>query len=84
VSGADASLDRNDFRGWVGATFDNRRVEDGAATSVTSPSVSIKATGTPSRDVPLIRLIAKTGTEARRTAKVFLVSGLPAFFMFCG
>ena len=26
------SLDRNDFRGWVGAALDDRSVEDGAAT----------------------------------------------------
>ncbi|MDR3422977.1 MAG: anhydro-N-acetylmuramic acid kinase [Xanthobacteraceae bacterium] len=48
------SLDRNDFRGWVGATLDNRSVEDGAATLTALSAASV------ARIVPLLPRAPKT------------------------
>jgi anhydro-N-acetylmuramic acid kinase len=42
------SLDRNDFRGWVGATLEDRSVEDGAATLTALTAAAI------ARIVPLL------------------------------
>src|ERR1700728_758983 len=48
------SLDRNDFRGWVGKTFDTRSVEDGAATLTALTAASV------ARIVPLLPRVPKT------------------------
>ena len=48
------SLDRNDFRTWVGETFDNRSAEDGAATLTALTAASI------ARIVPLLPRAPKT------------------------
>jgi anhydro-N-acetylmuramic acid kinase len=48
------SLDRNDFRGWVGSTFDTESVEDGAATLTALTAASI------ARIVPLLPRVPKT------------------------
>src|ERR1700722_18396145 len=48
------SLDRNDFRGWVGSTFDTESVEDGAATLTALTAGSI------ARIVPLLPRVPKT------------------------
>jgi anhydro-N-acetylmuramic acid kinase len=48
------SLDRNDFRGWVGGTFDNRSIEDGAATLTALTAASV------ARIVPLLPRPPKT------------------------
>jgi anhydro-N-acetylmuramic acid kinase len=48
------SLDRNDFRGWVGAAFDNSSVEDGAATLTALTAASV------ARIVPLLPRAPKT------------------------
>jgi anhydro-N-acetylmuramic acid kinase len=53
------SLDRNDFRGWVGVTFDDRSVEDGAATLTALTAASV------ARIVPLLP----------RAPKIWIVSG---------
>ncbi len=53
------SLDRNDFRGWVGATFDDCSVEDGAATLTALTAASV------TRIVPLLP----------RAPKIWIVSG---------
>jgi anhydro-N-acetylmuramic acid kinase len=47
------SLDRNDFRGWVGTAFDTRSVEDGAATLTALTAVSV------ARIVPLLPRVPK-------------------------
>jgi anhydro-N-acetylmuramic acid kinase len=48
------SLDRNDFRGWVGETFDNSSIEDGAATLTALTAASV------ARIVPLLPRAPKT------------------------
>jgi len=48
------SLDRNDFRGWIGETLDNRSVEDGAATLTALTAASV------ARIVPLLPRAPKT------------------------
>jgi anhydro-N-acetylmuramic acid kinase len=48
------SIDRNEFRGWVGATFDDRSVEDGAATLTALTAASV------ARLVPLLPRAPKT------------------------
>jgi anhydro-N-acetylmuramic acid kinase len=48
------SLDRNDFRSWVGETFDRRGVEDGAATLTALTAASV------ARIVPLLPNAPKT------------------------
>jgi len=48
------SLDRNDFRDWVGATFDDRSVEDGAATLTALTAAAV------ARIVPLLPRAPKT------------------------
>jgi anhydro-N-acetylmuramic acid kinase len=48
------SLDRNDFRGWVGAALDDTSVEDGAATLTALTAASV------ARIVPLLPRAPKT------------------------
>ena len=48
------SLDRNDFRGFVGATFDNRNIADGAATLTALTAAAV------ARVVPLLPRPPKT------------------------
>jgi anhydro-N-acetylmuramic acid kinase len=48
------SLDRNDFRSWVGTTFDAGSVEDGAATLTALTAASV------ARIVPLLPRVPKT------------------------
>jgi anhydro-N-acetylmuramic acid kinase len=48
------SLDRNEFRGWVGVTFDGRGVEDGAATLTALTAAAV------ARIVPLLPRVPKT------------------------
>jgi anhydro-N-acetylmuramic acid kinase len=48
------SLDRNDFRGWIGETLDKRSVEDGAATLTALTAASV------ARVVPLLPRAPKT------------------------
>jgi anhydro-N-acetylmuramic acid kinase len=47
------SLDRNEFRGWVGMTFDGRGVEDGAATLTALTAAAV------ARIVPLLPRVPK-------------------------
>jgi len=48
------SLDRNDFRSWAGAAFDNRSVEDGAATLTALTAASV------ARILPLLPRVPKS------------------------
>jgi anhydro-N-acetylmuramic acid kinase len=48
------SLDRNDFRGWVGTTFETGSTEDGAATLTALTAASV------ARIVPLLPRVPKT------------------------
>jgi anhydro-N-acetylmuramic acid kinase len=67
------SLDRNDFRGWVGETLDNRSVEDGAATLTALTAASV------ARIVPLLPRAPKTwivsGGGARNPTLMRMLAG---------
>ena len=69
------SLDRNDFRGWVGAALDDRSVEDGAATLTALTAAAV------ARIVPLLPRAPKTwivaGGGARNPTLMRMLSGAP-------
>jgi anhydro-N-acetylmuramic acid kinase len=67
------SLDRNDFRSWVGETFDHRGVEDGAATLTALTAASV------ARIVPLLPRAPKSwivsGGGARNPTLMRMLAG---------